>query len=276
MAPPKFADLGKAVKNLFTDDYNVGETKLTIKSQAANGVNFKVEGSRQEAGTVAGSLETKYTHSSGVSIKEKWNTKNNVATELTLENNPFARTKFIVESNFNPNAGFSGVQLTAEHGEDKMYLTSALTKSAVTVTDVFAYQNYLLGGSAKYDFGKRAVTDNKVTVSYVEKDVTMSSSITDMNIVEGSVYLNPPKGFETAVRFSWTRGSNDTTFEIGAKKQLDSSSFVKAKVDKSLNLGLAYSQKIGTGVTATLSAMINGKQLVADGHSLGLALSFDN
>lgn len=276
MAPPKFADLGKAVKNLFADDFNIGETKISIKSTAANGVGFKFDGSRQDAGTVAGSVETKYSHSSGVSIKEKWNTKNNVTTELTLENNPFARTKFIAESDFNPSVGFSNVKLTAEHGEDKMYLTSTLAKDSVTVTDVFAFQNYLVGGTAKYDIGKRTVTDNKVTVSYVEKDMVMTSSIANMNVIEGSIFLNPPKGFETGARFTWTRDKNDTTFEIGAKKQLDSTSFFKAKVDKSLNIGLAYSQKIGAGVTATLSAMINGKQLVADGHSIGLSVAFDN
>jgi voltage-dependent anion channel protein 2 len=277
MAPPKFADLGKAVKNLFSDDYNVGEAKVTIKSKASNGVNLKIDGSRQDSGAVSGSVETKFAHSSGVAIKEKWNTNNNVATELTLENNnPLANTKFIVESTFNPNAGFSGIQLTGEHALESVYVTAALSKAAATVTDVFGYQNLFLGSFVKYDFAKRNVTDNKISVSYVEKDVIFTSSITNLATLEGSVYLNPPKGFETVVRFSWNRGSNDTTFEIGAKKTLDSSSFFKAKVDKGLNFGLSYSQRVGTGVTATLSAMINGKQLVADGHSLGLALNFDN
>lgn len=57
---------------------------------------------------------------------------------------------------------------------------------------------------------------------------------------------------------------------------LDNTAFVKAKVDAALRVGLSYVQKLRPGVTLRLSADINGAQLSADAHQLGLHLTLEN
>ena len=67
----------------------------------------------------------------------------------------------------------------------------------------------------------------------------------------------------------------DTGLTVGGKYALDGSTYVKAKLDHKLNLGVSYSQAFGAGVQATLSARVNGKALDQGGHQVGLMLNFD-
>lgn len=65
-------------------------------------------------------------------------------------------------------------------------------------------------------------------------------------------------------------------FGVAGQYALDSSAFVKAKVDSNLNVGLSYVQKLRPGVTLRLSADVNGAQLNSDAHQLGMHLTLEN
>jgi len=78
-----------------------------------------------------------------------------------------------------------------------------------------------------------------------------------------------------AALLNWTSGANTSSLTVGGKYSIDEDTFVKAKLDNSLRLGLSYVQKIRPGVQLTLSSLINAKSLEQGGHKLGLSLNFD-
>jgi len=92
--------------------------------------------------------------------------------------------------------------------------------------------------------------------------------------VEGAIYHVPNSSVAAGLKFSWNQ-SNATNFELAGKYALDSKSFVKAKVNKALNLGLSYTQLLNPGVTLTLSALVKGGDLQGDSHQLGLTLTLE-
>lgn len=278
MAPPKFGDIGKAANDLFNDDFSAGGVKLTLKSKAANGVEFKVEGNRNnDSGAVDALLETKADVAPGFTVKEKWTTKNVVTTELTATNQLVAGSKVVAESTFSPNGGgIKDIKVKAEYKNDATFFDTAVTASSVTAASVFGYGKYFFGASGTFNISKSALTANKVSVSYNESDLVISTSIANGSDVEGSVFHVPRAGIQTGVKFSWNKASKETGFAVVGKYALDGDAFVKAKIDTGLNLGLGYSQSLRKGVKLGLFAKINAGALASDSHSLGLSLSLDN
>jgi len=278
MAPPKFADLGKKAKDLFNDDYIFGESKLTIKSKASNGVNFKVEGKKSDKGAVTGLLETKFTTANGLTVKEKWTTANLITAELTLEGKPKG-TKFIVEPTFSPNTGFKSWVAKGEYSANNISSDVAVDDKQVALAGVFQHNQYLLGAKGEYDWSKGAFGALRLGAGYVQNDLSVNTAVVKNNSaidIEGSVHLTHSPTLETAVKFSWRKDTPDTGFEIGSKYSFDKESWVKAKIDKNLSLGLSYGQALRPGVSVILSSRINAAQLNSDAHQIGFGLTFDN
>lgn len=91
----------------------------------------------------------------------------------------------------------------------------------------------------------------------------------------GSIYQKVNDKLETAVNLAWTAGSNGTRFGIAAKYQLDSSASISAKVNNASLVGIGYSQTLRPGIKLLLSALVDGKNINAGGHKLGLGLELE-
>lgn len=276
MAPPKFGDIAKATKDLFSDDFDAGAVKLTLKSQATNGVNLKVKGSRNNTkGTVSGSLESTYTNSNGITFKEVWSTpKSECTTEVSVKNALAKGTKLVAEAKFSPKAGFLGHTIKADYGAPGFYIdTKMVDMKSLTAGGVFAFNKFLVG--AQSQFNEKGFKGYSAAVSYTDSDIIVTSSVNGGNNVEGSIFHSPMPNVDAGVRFSYNRGSSDTTFELAGAYSLDSATSVKATINKDMAVGLAYTQTLRKGVKLGLSADIKAAALSEDGHSLGLSLELN-
>lgn len=90
----------------------------------------------------------------------------------------------------------------------------------------------------------------------------------------GSIYQKVNKKLETAASLAWTAGNSNTRFGIAAKYQIDPDACFSAKVNNSSLIGLGYTQTLKPGIKLTLSALLDGKNVNAGGHKLGLGLEF--
>lgn len=278
MAPPKFADLGKHTRDLLGDDYGFGSTKLTLKSRARNGVNFKVDGTKSnKSNSLDAAIETKWATKNGVAIKEKWKSSNVVTTEVSVSNKLVAGSKFTVEAGFSPNSGIKSVKGTGEYGSDKFFGDVSATSKNATASGVFAYGKYLLGGSIGYDIGGAAVSGTNFGVGFRDTDVAIDSVVTNTPSgaeVSGFIFHKISSAIEAGVAFSWS--SADTGFEVGGKYRLDSDSFCKAKIDRNCVVGLSYTQTLRPGVSATFAAKVNAGQMNSSDHQVGFSLTLEN
>ncbi|XP_077330026.1 non-selective voltage-gated ion channel VDAC1 isoform X5 [Lithobates pipiens] len=91
----------------------------------------------------------------------------------------------------------------------------------------------------------------------------------------GSVYQKVNNKLETAINLAWTAGNSNTRFGIAAKYQIDSDASFSAKVNNSSLIGLGYTQTLKQGIKLTLSTLLDGKNINAGGHKLGLGLEFE-
>ncbi|KAL0611758.1 Voltage-dependent anion-selective channel protein 1 [Plecturocebus cupreus] len=89
-----------------------------------------------------------------------------------------------------------------------------------------------------------------------------------------SVYQKVNKKLETAVNLTWTAVNSNTYFRIAAKYPTDPEVCFSAKVNNSSLIGLGYTQTLKPVIKMTLSAILDGKNINACGHKLGLGLEF--
>lgn len=271
MAAPKFADLGKTCSDLFSDDFDAGENKLTLKSRAINGTNLKVEGARSNKdGSVSGLIETKFSHTpSGLNVKEKWSTNNVVATEVSTKDLLTPGTDFSLTSSFKPStSGLDAIKFKSAIRRDQFSATLDTDFKGVSASGVFSYGKFLLGGSTN-------LKSTAIGVSYVEQDYNITSNVTDGRDVDIQIFHKARSDIDAGATFGWSK-TGATTLGMAGRLQLDESAHVKAKVNNKLDVGLAYVQQLRPGVSMTLAANLVGSNLTQGGHNLGVQLTLDN
>jgi len=283
MAPPTYADLGKASRDVFGKGYHFGIFKLDCKSTTNGGVEINSGGTHTlDEGKVSGSLETKYkVPSYGLTFSEKWNTDNILVTELTCQDKIAPGVKAVLEAAFNPDSGKKSGKFKGQYkitnatfdgvigggDEDNMLLNSSV---------VLGYQGWLGGYLVEYDTNEGKLNKNNFTLGYCSGDFQIHGNVDNGQNFGGNLYQRVSNRLETGVQLAWTAGEeNSTRFGIGTRYLLDSTSAIRAKVNNQSQVGLAWEQKIKDGVTLTLSTMINGKDFQAGGHQIGLALELE-
>ncbi|KAG8008658.1 Voltage-dependent anion-selective channel protein 2, partial [Nibea albiflora] len=248
--PPSYADLGKSAKDIFNKGYGFGLVKLDVKTKSTSGVEFKTSGSSNiDTSKVTGTLETKYKWAEyGLTFTEKWTTENTLGTEICVEDQvKTAYKREYLNAGVDVDLDFAGPTI---HG-----------------AAVAGYEGWLAGYQMTFDTAKSKMTQSNFAVGYK----------TEMMVQEfgGSIYQKVNDKLETAVNLAWTAGSNGTRFGIAAKYQLDSSASISAKVNNASLVGIGYSQTLRPGMKLLLSALVDGKNINAGGHKLGLGLELE-
>ncbi|XP_026077970.1 voltage-dependent anion-selective channel protein 2 [Carassius auratus] len=279
--PPAYADLGKAAKDIFNKGYGFGTVKLDVKTKSANGVEFKTCGtSNMDSNKVSGNLETKYKWAEyGLTFTEKWSTDNTLGTEITVEDQITKGLKLTFDTTFSPNSGKkSGKVKTAykrEYANVGCDVDFDFAGPAVHGSAVLGYEGWLAGYQMTFDTAKSKMTRSNFAIGYKTGDFQLHTNVNDGTEFGGSIYQKVSDDLETAVNLAWTAGNNSTRLGIAAKYMLDSSSSVSAKVNNASLVGIGYTQTLRPGVKLTLSALVDGKNINAGGHKLGLGLELE-
>ncbi|KAF5287496.1 hypothetical protein FQA39_LY04124 [Lamprigera yunnana] len=281
MSPPSYSDLGKNAKDVFSKGYHFGLIKVDCKTKTGSGVEFNTGGiSNQESGKVFGSLETKYkVKEYGMTFSEKWNTDNTLATEITVQDQLMSGLKLGADCTFAPQTGNkTGRVKTAFQNENvnlNLDMDLDMAGPIISGSGVIGYQGWLAGYQAAFDTQRTELTKNNFALGFSTGDFILHTNVDDGHDFGGSIYQKISPQLETGIQLSWSAGSNDTKFGIGAKYNLDPDASIRAKVNNASQVGLGYQQRLRDGVTITLSTLIDGKNFNNGGHKIGLALELE-
>ncbi|XP_076007735.1 non-selective voltage-gated ion channel VDAC2-like [Genypterus blacodes] len=279
--PPAYADLGKSAKDIFNKGYGFGLVKLDVKTKSGSGVEFKTSGSSNiDTSKVNGNLETKYKWAEyGLTFTEKWNTDNTLGTEVCVEDQVTKGLKLTFDTTFSPNTGKkSGKVKTAykrEYVNVGVDVDLDFAGATIHGAAVGGYEGWLAGYQMTIDSAKSKMTQSNFAVGYKTGDFQLHTNVNNGSEFGGSIYQKVNEELETAVTLAWTAGSNNTSFGIAAKYQLDPSASISAKVNNSSLVGIGYSQMLRPGMKLLLSALVDGRNVNAGGHKLGLGLELE-
>jgi len=281
-SPASYADLGKSARDIFSKGYNYGVYKAEVKTKTASGVEFTTNGSSDhENGRFVGNLETKYKWKDyGLTLNEKWNTDNTLASELSVEDQVVKGLKLSLDTKFAPQTGKKGGKVKSEFKHECVHTNLDLDLTSLNVfgSAVVGYKGWLAGYQLALDTSKTAkalLSQSNFALGYTKDDLTLHWAVNDGSEFQGSVFQKVNSNLETAVSMSWTVGSSDTKFGFGAKYCPDRDTTIRAKLNNASQLGLSYQRKIRDGTTLTLSSLLEGKNLNQGGHKFGIALEFE-
>lgn len=279
--PPAYSDLGKSAKDIFSKGFGYGILKLDVKTKSQSGVEFTTSGSNNtDTGRSGGHLETKYKMKDlGLTFNQKWNTDNILTTEITLEDQLANGLKLGLDTSFVPNTGKKSAKLKTSYKRDFVNvgcdLDFDMAGPTVHTAAVLCFEGWLAGYQMAFDTAKSKLVKNNFALGYKTGDFQLHTSVNDGTEFGGSIYQKVNSNLETAVNLAWTAGSNNTRFGLGAKYQLDKDASLSAKVNNACLVGVGYTQTLRPGVKLTLSALIDGKNVNAGGHKIGLCFELE-
>jgi len=284
MGPPLYADLDKKCKDIFTKGYNFNLIKLDCKTKANNELELSAGGSHTtDSNRNSGNLEAKYkVEEHGLTLTERVNSDNQLYTEVAFQKDSvFPGGKVSVDTTFVPTTGEKSGRVKIEYKND-MFAGNVITDlysfgPLITASGVVGQSGWYAGGGLTFDPSSSHLTKNSVGIGYDAGDTIVIGTLSDAVEYGGAIYQRVNDQLETGIQLGWNTGTdaNPGKVGLGAKYLANSDITVGVKLDNLSQLGLSYQHKLQQGVTATVSALIEGKHISEGGHKIGLALEVE-
>jgi len=283
MAPPKFDDLGKAARDLISKNFHFGVVNIEAKMKATNGYLFTTKGKHNtDTGGVGGGIETEMNVADGLKFKETWSTDNVINSTLTVDPKLLKGVKVDLETSFAPDSGKMGGKVKTAYANCGYLNATAdvdvnLAGPTVQMSAVFGniphMDNVFVGCQASYDTANAKLGPQTIGFEWRSSDYVMCTAVYDSTRYVGSIHHQVNDKLMAGALLNWNSATADSNITFCGKYAIDDSTYMKAKLDNNLLLGLSYVQKIREGVDLTLSGLVNAK--AGAGHKLGLSLNFD-
>ncbi|CAM9706059.1 unnamed protein product [Heterosigma akashiwo] len=264
MAPPAFKDISKAVTSIFKDDYG-SDRKLTVKSKAG-GLGFKVENSIVEGGAVAGLIEAKYAHSSGVSLdKLKLNAKGALSLETTVADvgTPGLDVYYKGDLDFSGTTGVSykgrAVSSVRGGGRCRRWRPWRPTPPSRWTPPPPASHTLKYGLAA----GKGAgLADYALAAGYREKAWFASlAAEKKLSVFKLGAFWNACPPADVGAQVTYTPATGATLVDVGTVYNCNPTTTVRVKASSEGAVAAAVAQKCGKGMTLTAASEVSVSDL---------------
>ena len=152
---------------------------------------------------------------------------------------------------------------------------------SVTSYGSFGYENFLLGGMAKYNTGvdpgqNAGLQDFSAGAQYDGGDFTFSLvSKKKLATVDASFFQNKGDTSLAATFSTKVADPKSASMTVGGTYKMDSSTEVASKIDSAGVLSLGCNQTLSKGVTLGTSVSVNAAKFNGESQAFGLSLSFE-
>ncbi|KAL7983034.1 hypothetical protein Chor_013685, partial [Crotalus horridus] len=263
-----------------------GLVKLDVKTKSTSGVEFATSGSSNtDTGKVNGSLETKYKWAEyGVTFTEKWNTDNTLGTEMAIEDQIAKGLKLTFDTTFSPNTGKKSGKIKSAYKRECINLGCDVdfdfAGPAIHGSVVLGYEGWLAGYQMTFDSAKSKLTRNNFSVGYKTGDFQLHTNVNDGSEFGGSIYQKTKVNNSSLIGIGYTQSLRPAKVGGGQKGELvegvDWQVWATASAKGKFNVTKpALNCALPAGVKLTLSALVDGKNINAGGHKLGLGLELE-
>ncbi|KAI9327316.1 eukaryotic porin/Tom40 [Zopfochytrium polystomum] len=285
MIPPHFGDVGKPVNDLLNKDYPIGSAKLEVNTTTPNGIKFTVSGTKDnKSGHIHSELKTKYTDKArGLTVTEHWNATNVLGAQIELQDTITKGLKLDLLASILPATGKKHAKAGLEFKQANVFTRGSVdlfAKDGPTVHSdvVVGNDGFLVGGDIAYNVNEATISRYNVAAGYIAPDYSVGVHATQkFSVFSASYFHKVNREVEAGAKATWNKAASDAVaIEVGTKYNIDSSAFVKAKIDNAGRLGLGYTQVLRPGVKLALGGSFDTARLNENVHRVGLSLTFDS
>jgi len=282
MAPPFYADLGKASRDVFSKGYNFGHLRADVTCKSGD-FEFKTN-CIQNIGTgkLFGGIDVKYkVPNQGITLSEKWNTDNVLSTECVIDEKLLKGSKIIIDSAYAPYVGKRSGKIKTEYKHERtslggdFQLDSTGSKlfnghAVIGITD-----NWLLGFSVGADAAKNKLTHRNFSVAYDSKDLGVHAFVNNLNEFGANFFVKAANQVDIGASLSWTSGENVNRYGLAAKYELDKDTSIRAKINNQSMLGIGLMHTLKPGLKLIISSSMNLADLNNTAHKVGFGIEYE-
>eukprot|EP00744_Colponema_vietnamica_P000322 GILI01000569.1.p1 GENE.GILI01000569.1~~GILI01000569.1.p1 ORF type:complete len:308 (+),score=138.97 GILI01000569.1:53-925(+) len=281
---PIYKDIAKPINDIFNEDYSFDKKfNLKIKSKK-DGVEYAPTFNLTHNNAVLGNLGIKNKHACGLSVDLKAVTEGKHTAEFKYANSKkLGGLTLIANGSVNPAKNLVETGLGAEFKHDYARFKTAfdLTMTpTVSANVVLGNGTYGLGLDGSFNSDKGELTNYNGALYYKNLEhlfVLQTKTVGDRPASQFSLgyYNRLNKTSELGVELQYNHATQQKLLVAGAKHELDTTSFVKTKVDTDGKLGLHYQHQLNSMVKLGLSSQVDVTKLSADNARLGVSLTFE-
>jgi len=287
--PPSWKDLGKSSNDLLGKDYHFHGASLEVKTQTPSNVAFKVQGTRDsKSDAITGDIEGKWTDKvHGLTLTQTWTTSNVLRNQIELDNLIAKGLKLDLATSLTPDKGSKTAVLNAVYKQSGLHTRAALDVfkgPTFTADTVLGRDGFLVGAEAAYNVTGGNITRYAAAIGYNAPEYAVTvHGLNNLKTFSASYYHRVSRDVEAGAKAVYdskaTHGG--VALEVGTKAYLDSSAFVKAKINNSGVIALGYTQSLRPGVKASFGLALDTQKLndtnpVGPAHKVGVQFIFDS
>jgi voltage-dependent anion channel protein 2 len=287
--PPSWKDLGKSSNDLLGRDYNFHGASLEVKTQTPSNVAFKVQGTRDsKSDAIHGDIEGKWTDKvHGLTLTQTWTTSNILRNQVELDNLIAKGLKLDLATSLSPDKGSKTAVLNAAFKQSGLHTRAALDVfkgPTFTADTVLGRDGFLVGAEAAYNVTGGNITRYAAAIGYNAPEYAVTvHGLNNFKTFSASYYHRVSRDVEAGAKAVYDSKSTHggVALEVGTKTYLDSSAFVKAKINNSGVIALGYTQSLRPGVKASFGLALDTQKLneahpVGPAHKVGVQFIFDS
>lgn len=259
--PPKFADLGKKVADLFKKKFDDKGHSFTFKNKTKAGVD--VESAVAVGDAITGKTKATFKHSAVGKVVVNASTPGDLKGELTLQK-LMDGLKVVVSGGHAPlkkdkktgaMAGGWSAKVATEYAQDFFAATADVTckpdSGLIDLSATIGFDGLSVGGmlsstvSGEGDFD---IADHNFGVQYAKDDFIACIKTSDQgDSITGSYFHNLSKEHQLGCTFLFAPTKPDSkVLTFGTEYRLDANTVVKAKFDTTNNLSTAIQHTLGS------------------------------
>ncbi|KAH8082001.1 eukaryotic porin/Tom40 [Cristinia sonorae] len=286
--PPSWKDLGKSSNDLLGKDFYLNGTSIEVKTTTPSNVAFRVTGNQDaKSNHIHGDVETKYTDKAHhLVFTQAWTTGNALRTQIEAENHLAKGLKFDLNTTLLPESGKKTALFSSIYKQPGLHTRAFLDVfkgPTFTADTVIGRDGFLLGGEASYNVTEGKVTRYSAAVGFSAPEYAVTlHGLGNLSTFAASYYHRVSADVEAGAKavYDTKATTQGVSLEVGAKAFLDSAAFVKAKINNSGILALAYTQSLRPGVRATFGLALDTQKLnevspAGPAHKVGAHFVFE-
>ncbi|ESZ97574.1 outer mitochondrial membrane protein porin [Sclerotinia borealis F-4128] len=311
MSVPAFTDIAKSSNDLLNKDfYHLNAAALEVKSNTPNNVAFKVTGKSTHDNATSGlflcavggqvhrqancscgflvirqpdcaQLLIQYTHGTGLTLTQTWNTLNALDTKIEINDTIAKGLKAEILGSFAPTTQKKGAKVNLHFKQPNFHgraFFDLLKGPTATVDAVIGQDGFLAGATAGYDVQKAAITSYSAAVGYTAPAYSAAIIAADnLSVFSASYYHKVNSQVEAGAKATWdSKNTNSVGLEFASKYRLDPLSFAKVKINDRGVAAVGYNVVLRPGATLGLGASFDTQKLDQATHKIGTSFTFES
>ncbi|KAH8289924.1 hypothetical protein KR018_003885 [Drosophila ironensis] len=282
-APP-YGDLGKLARNLLRRNYHAGIWQFDCKTATSKNIDFLTTGNaNQDYSKVFGSFQSTYKmEEHGLTLTERWNSDNWLFGEIMHRDKLAEGLMLAVEAKFQPGENDVDGKFKMTFARDNYHFgadiglnSEALLNCALVVT----HNEFLAGVGTQFDIGNTDLKMWKVALGWHNESATVHGELKNGESWLASLFYKLNEKIDIGAEVAKAGGDgdeeqgNDIQVTLGMIYHLEDSALIRAKISNAVEVGLGYEQKLSEGITASVSALLDGNNIKDGNHKFGVGLS---